>query len=261
MEELIILASGSKANAYLLRDENSYWLFDIGLSAKKLEQCLKSLNIHPQKIKEIFLTHSHLDHCRGVKVFSNKWNIRTITTKNNEPFFKRKNLLPKNHELIEDYKTYIFQKLKIETFLVPHDVDNVAFIITLNEKQIVLATDFGHINFLTAITLDKLKNCHTLLIESNYDYELLINCPKRPVSIKRRILGRYGHLSNADCLELINEIASKKLKNLIIAHISEEANTPELIKENLQKLLIKKRMQEQTKIFITNQDKIIRVPL
>ena len=100
-------------------------------------------------------------------------------------------------------------------------------------KKIALITDFGSI---TNLITDKIKNCHSLLIESNYDLELLKTC-KRPWEIKQRTIGRYGHLSNEECLSLVKKTACLKLKNLIIAHISEEANNKELVKKNFEFIL------------------------
>ena len=106
MDELIVLASGSKANSTLISHNGFYWLFDLGLSCRKLEQILSDLSINPQKIKKIFISHNHLDHCQGAKTFSNKWSIPVLMNENTAGELKRRKKNPKNVVLFKKFTCY-----------------------------------------------------------------------------------------------------------------------------------------------------------
>ncbi len=126
----------------------------------------------------------------------------------------------------------------VETFSIPHDAqDPVGFLLRANGVKIGFATDLGHV---TKLVIDRIRTANALVLEANHDIKLLQECPRRPWSLKQRILGRHGHLSNEAAADCVAEIMSAELRNLYLGHLSRECNRPEIahrvVNERLQKI-------------------------
>ena len=114
----------------------------------------------------------------------------------------------------------------VETFSIPHDAqDPVGFLLRTRRGNIGFATDLGHV---TNLVLDRIRAANVLVLESNHDVKMLQDCPRRPWSLKQRILGRHGHLSNEAAAEAAEQIMSAELRHLYLGHLSRECNRPEL---------------------------------
>jgi len=223
--KFITLASGSKANSTYIESGETRLLFDFGLSCKATESRLEEIGIMPLSLSGIFITHEHRDHCRGLKTFSKKYNVPIYA---NEPTAQ---LLEKDLSAKIKIRRILSEKeinigdLKVQPFSVPHNgAEPLGFTITAKKKKAGILTDCG---FATGLIKQRLKDVDLLLIESNYDEGMLKNS-SYPWSIKQRISGRLGHLSNREAAALIAEIFEGRPAKVILGHISENTNTPEL---------------------------------
>ena len=226
------LASGSKGNSTIIETENINILIDAGLPFSNLS---KRLERSFPKIDVLILTHTHTDHTKGLDSFLKKYSPLLITTENE-----------KEEKLkIYDKKTKL-ENIEIETFKLAHDVPCIGLIIKENEKELVYITDTGYIK---EKTLEKIKNKDMYIIESNYDEEMLTNGTKYPFYLKQRIRSPKGHLSNDDTLRYLKDLIGPKTKFIALAHLSEENNTPEIVKEKFKDLESKKKYKKGENLF------------
>jgi len=213
--EVCVLASGSKGNSTYLKTNKLNILIDLGTTCSYVEDKLKSLNV--EKIDYIFLTHTHIDHVAGLKVFIKKYNPKIFLTKK---MYNELEIEIKNFEFLTT--DFNLDDLKIEIIKTSHDVsDSNGYIFTEENESLVYITDTGYINIKNH---DKLKNKSMYIIESNHDVELLMNS-NRPHYLKQRILGDIGHLSNKDCCNYLKKFVGDKTHDIILIHLSEDNNT------------------------------------
>lgn len=216
--QLSVLASGSKGNSCYIKTNNHNILIDIGLTSLQIEKRLKKLNIEPKNIDIILLTHTHVDHITGLKVFIKKYKPKVFLSKK---MYKELSLPLENYEFLET-------EIKIDTLLieavqVSHDVECNGYILTENNKSIVYITDTGYIH---EKNYQKLSNKEIYVLESNHDVEMLMT-GKYPYHLKQRILSSRGHLSNEETAYYLSKIVGNKTQKIYLAHLSEENNTKE----------------------------------
>ncbi len=220
-----VLASGSKGNCTYIETNNTKVLIDLGMSNLYVEKKLISLGVNPDDINCIFITHTHTDHVAGLKVFIKKHHPKIfLTTK----------MYDELHDILNDYEILedkiVLDDLLVDYFKTSHDTDSVGYIFKNNDKEIVYVTDTGYLNMKN---LKKLNNKDFYIFESNHDIELLMNNPHYPYQIKQRILGDKGHLSNIQCREYLKKIIGDKTKYIVLAHLSEQNNNPNIALDNL----------------------------
>ena len=221
------LYSGSSGNSFVVGTERTNILIDAGVSSRKLEKALDSLLIDPLSINGILITHEHTDHTQGVGIFSNKYNIPVYVNKKTlEAMPKQKQKISENNiHLFEVGDTFYINELKINSFSVPHDAANpCGFNIFKDDKKISIATDVGH---MTNDILNKLEQSNFIMLESNYDPDVLKYAPY-PYHLKNRIAGPTGHLSNEIAGKTISHLMKSGLKGAMLGHLSKESNFPEL---------------------------------
>lgn len=181
------LFSGSSGNSSLIQTDSTKILVDAGQSAKKIADSLINLNINPEEIDAIIITHEHSDHTKGVGVFSKKYN--TPIYANYETWEAMNNIKEKidlNNIKYFDFNKFNIGDLSIHAFPIPHDAANPCGFNIYNEnKKISIATDLGH---LTTQVVDSLSNSSFILLESNYDLNVL-KCSPYPYLLKQRISG------------------------------------------------------------------------
>lgn len=229
-----VLGSGSTGNSILIHTETSGVLIDAGFSNKELTARLESLNVSPSIVKALLITHEHTDHTKGARVFADKLGIPTYTTRETHAFLKLKNNIGSNVTLFSPGSTFQIDSFEIHPFTVPHDaLDPVGFVIRQGEVKIGVATDLGHINNLIS---QRLQDCDAILLECNHDVTMLMNS-ERPLQLKRRILGRHGHLNNEDSIAAFETVITEKCKTLILTHLSGECNCPDMVKKIAQEKL------------------------
>ena len=224
---VISLFSGSDGNCTAVVCGNDTLLIDAGRSARAIGSALDAAGIAADSIRAVFITHEHSDHMKGCRVFSNKYGIKTYMTSLTCSGGLRANLLPERKTLFSTGCAFELCGMRIEAFTVPHDVDTVGFVFRVGDRKLGVATDLGHLNMLAR---QKLHDCAVLVLESNHDKTLLMNSP-RPIQLKRRIIGRHGHLSNDDALDSLSELLTEHTHDLILAHLSGECNNMQLLQK------------------------------
>ena len=225
--ELTILGSGSSGNSALLTTANCRILIDVGFSARQIGRRLKALEVCPENLDAILLTHEHGDHVAGLDVFSRKFKIPIYCNRLTAEHLRGEGIATDGSwTLFSSGSSFTIKDLDVQTFYVPHDaVDPVAFVVSSDHGSVGFLTDLG---FAPKLVRERIRDVHTLVIETNHDERLLQDDPKRPWSVKQRILSRHGHLSNRAAAELVAEIAGDHLERLILSHLSRDCNTREL---------------------------------
>lgn len=250
--KVITLASGSKANSTYIESGETRLIFDFGLSCKATVQRLKEIGIMPMSLSGIFISHEHKDHCRGLKVFSKMYNVPIYA---NEPTARLlENDFTPNIKIrrILSQEAIKIGEIKVHPFSVPHNsADPLGFTISAKKKKAGILTDCG---FATGLIKQRLKGVDLLLIESNYD-EGMLKHSSYPWSIKQRISGRLGHLSNKEAAALIAEIFEGRPAKVILGHISENTNTFELA-DNAVKSALRGNGDSVHQIFSAPRDKL-----
>jgi len=227
----IILGSGSKGNSTLLIGNSKKILIDVGFSYPKMLMNLNALNISSKDIDAIIITHTHKDHIAGLSSFIKKNNIMVYT--NNKMFPELVKLI--NEEVIkvmdDEYSIGEFNILAIHT---SHDAPgSVGFVINDDKSNLVYVTDTGYIN---EKYLKKLVNKETYIFESNHDINMLMTGPY-PYILKQRVLSDKGHLSNELSGNYLNQIIGDKTKRIVLAHLSEINNTPEIALKTVKSII------------------------
>lgn len=239
------LYSGSSGNSFLIGTENTNILVDAGVSSKKIEQALNSLNVDPCSISGILVTHEHSDHVQGLGTFSKKFDIPVyVNFETLDAMPKQKEKLNiKNINLFQVGNTFYINDLKIASFSIPHDAVNpCGFNIYKNNKKISIATDIGH---MTNSILENLEKSSFIMLESNYDPEVL-KCSPYPYYLKTRIAGPNGHLPNEMAGKTISHLLKYGLEGAMLGHLSKESNFPELAYKTVVDELISNNYNENS---------------
>lgn len=242
--QFTILGSGSAGNCAYVETAETRILVDAGFSPLQIRKRLASIGKTPENLSAIILTHEHSDHIVGllgmadkfqIPIFCNRgtqdgtiWALKTkLESKKNAPSDSTAHL--KQHldwQLFETGASFEIGDVGIETYSIPHDAqDPVGFIIRTSVGTIGFATDLGHV---TKLVMERIRRTNILVLESNHDIKMLQNCPRRSWALKQRILGRHGHISNVTAAETVAQIMSGELRQLYLAHLSRECNTPEI---------------------------------
>ncbi|MDD5260226.1 MAG: MBL fold metallo-hydrolase [Methylacidiphilales bacterium] len=221
-----ILASGSSGNCTLLETPGASVLIDAGLSGKRIVERLGLLGKRLEDVSAVLLTHEHSDHVSGLPVLANRYQIPVYANKLTSEYL---------HPLVPKYKGWrIFETgsvidlgfMQVETFSIPHDAyDPVGFVVHAGGFAAGFLTDLG---YATRLAVERVKHTDVLLLEANYDLNLLRNDPRRPWAVKQRIMARHGHLSNEAAAGVVEQVISARLKHLFLGHLSEDCNTHEL---------------------------------
>ena len=219
-----ILASGSKGNACYVETNGARVLIDAGLSCREIERRLMTVGVPAEKLDAVVLTHEHSDHMRGVGPLARRYNLPVYTNSGTlEKGLKTLGNIPKPR-LIQTGGSLAINDLSIETFTKCHDAaDPIGIVLSSDGVRIGLATDLGRI---TKLAEERLKACNALIVEFNYDLDMLDDGPY-PLDLKRRIKGSDGHLSNQQGGELLTAVSHSDLKSVVLAHLSETNNNPE----------------------------------
>ncbi len=229
--KIISLYSGSKGNSTLISAGGANILIDAGKSALRLTKALAQVGLTPADIDAIFITHEHSDHISALENLLKKHPIPVhITERSAQKLISLG--LPHVTENIITHTPLFNEQIKglcVSSFPTPHDsMSSVGYHISFEEngkrREIGFATDIGYV---TDEILAGLMGCESVVLEANHDVEMLKN-GSYPYDLKKRILGRRGHLCNTDCALLSAKLVESGTKNILLAHISEENNTPEL---------------------------------
>lgn len=228
-----VLASGSKGNVTYITSGTTQILVDIGITTRNLEQKLTEIEVKPNQINGILLTHTHSDHIQGLKSFIKKYPVKIyLSSKMYNEISKTIQLF--NYEIIENECE--IDNILVKVIKLSHDTDDSnGYILEANNNSLVYITDTGYIH---KRNYELLKNKNAYIIESNHDINLLMN-GRYPYHIKQRILGDRGHLSNIDCANYLTKFVGDKTKCIILIHLSDENNNPDIAIETVETQLKK----------------------
>ena len=243
--KVVVLSSGSKGNTTYVECGNTKILIDMGNTCKYVVSKLMGIGINAEDIDAIFITHTHVDHVKGLKVFLKKYGTKVYFTKEMQNELEYID----NYNLIDSDKV-ILKDLLLNVIKTSHDVaDSVGYVIEGDNKGIVYITDTGYIN---NKYFSLLNNREVYILESNHDIEMLNNGPYS-FQLRQRILGDKGHLSNYDCSRYLSSFIGDKTDVIVLAHLSEENNTRELAYDTLIKRFDEDNRSVR-KIIIAKQD-------
>jgi phosphoribosyl 1,2-cyclic phosphodiesterase len=219
------LNSGSNANCYYIGNDKEAVLIDAGLSCRETEKRMKRLGLDIASVKAVFISHEHADHIAGLPVLSKKYRL---------PVYITNNTLRNCGFEIEKELVYSFTRnepvsigeLSVIPFIKSHDAEDPhSFIISGNAVHIGVITDIG---YACKHVIKHFKLCDAVFLESNY-CEQMLQDGSYPVHLKRRISSRKGHLSNDQALELFLKHKPQNLQLLILSHLSQNNNRPEIV--------------------------------
>lgn len=229
--QAVVLASGSKGNAVLVEMDGVKVLVDAGISATRIKKALASCGIEPGELAGLLITHEHRDHIAGLTTLSKWYHLPIYGRRDTLAALSCAVTVPESL-LSPVQETFSLGGLKIECFSTSHDAaDPVGWRIT-GRECFVLATDLG---FVTSSVQEALEGADILVLEANYDPELLEH-GSYPWPLKRRIMSNRGHLANADAAWALARLKEKP-GQVVLAHLSEENNRPELAEETVRKIL------------------------
>lgn len=230
--EFSVLGSGSSGNASLVRSSGTAILVDAGISCRQLSLRLESLGQDPAALDAILLTHEHSDHTRGLPILCRRHpGIPVYASRMTRRIVEEKLDHPPEWRVIPAGGSFALGEFEISSFPVPHDaIDPLGFVLRKGPTRLGMLTDAGHV---TRTIRRRLVGCHGLFIEANYDPELLEADVRRPWSVKQRIMGLHGHLSNEQAAELIRELLHEDLQHLVCGHLSSDCNTAGKVTEAL----------------------------
>ncbi len=225
-----VLSSGSKANCTYLEAAGVRLLIDCGLSGLQTERRLSSLGIDPATLDAILVTHEHSDHLHGVHTLSRKYRLPVYANKATAQFLK-----PLFNTInFQSGEPFSIKEVRVAPFSITHDAsDPVGFTFLAEGFKFVQVTDLGKV---TPLVRDAATNCNAIVLESNHDPVMLSECGY-PWELKQRIASTHGHLSNHEAGSLLAEVMHPELSHVVLAHLSENSNTPDLAERTVRGLI------------------------
>ncbi len=225
-----VLGSGSRGNSILLETSETRILIDAGFSGRQIERRLDALEVEPGSITALVITHEHRDHTQGMGIYARRWKVPIHIARATANSCA--DLLSGDEEVhhYEAKRPFDLGDLRVEPFLTVHDaIDPIG--VTVRQRtsglKVGIATDLGTP---TVSVRHALQRCDLLILEANHD-ELMLRTGPYPWLLKARIASRHGHLSNRASAELGAELLHDGLGGVILAHLSQECNEPELAAE------------------------------
>lgn len=225
-----VLGSGSGGNATLVEAGRTRILVDAGFSRRDLVRRMEQVGVAAEGLDGIVVTHDHGDHTRGIGVMARRHGVPVYLTPRTRQACRR---LLRGDEDVRDYhggRAFEIGQLRVDPFLTIHDAADpvaVAVVDSVTGTRLGVATDMGRP---TAHVRHALSACDFLVLEANHDEVLLREAPY-PWSVKGRIASSHGHLSNHAAARLVTELAHPRLAGVLLAHLSNESNDPELARE------------------------------
>ena len=234
-----MLGSGSAGNSALVATDHCRILVDGGLSARQLVLRLEQCGVTPEQLDGVLLTHEHGDHVCGLEVLCRRFAVPIYCNALTAEAIRGGGSLGR-HRSWRVFRTgsdFSICDIVVQSFPVPHDaVDPVGFAFHAGARGLGFITDLG---YATKMLVERLREVHTLVIETNHDEKLLQNDTHRPWPVKQRIQSRHGHLSNAAAANVIEQLLPGKIERVVLGHLSRDCNTPALATGTIRALLEK----------------------
>ncbi|MDO5703025.1 MAG: MBL fold metallo-hydrolase [Lachnospiraceae bacterium] len=228
------IASGSSGNCIYAGSSETSVLIDAGLSGKKIEEGLNSIDLTTADMDGILVTHEHADHIKGLGVLARRHGLPVYATEGTVCALREMrsvgNIPDSLIRVVKADESLSIGDLKVEPFSISHDAaEPVGYRIGHNGKTAAVATDLG---CFSEYIVDRLQNLDVLLIEANHDVRML-EAGSYPYYLKRRILGERGHLSNESAGRLLGRVLHEGIREIFLGHLSRENNFEELAFETV----------------------------
>ena len=228
-----VLGSGSEGNATLAYTDDTALLLDAGFTAKELERRLEAVGFDPERLTGILITHEHGDHLRGATVFARRYKLPVFMTAGTAVAVDDKLIDSGLLRAVTPGEPFMIGDIGVDPFSVPHDVaEPVAYMLEAGGRRLVNLTDFG---VPTARIVGKLSQAHMAIVESNHELEMLKIGPY-PMQLKQRIMGDKGHISNDQCIEMLDAAGGAELRTVVFAHLSKINNSPDNVRKSAELL-------------------------
>ncbi|HEY0373042.1 MAG TPA: MBL fold metallo-hydrolase [Thermoanaerobaculia bacterium] len=228
------LSSGSAGNAYWFESDGTAILVDAGIGPRDTKKRLETLGCDIERLSAIVVTHEHYDHIRGAEKIARKYEV---------PIYLTKGTLDASNIDTTDLKLVVFQndttfpigELQVHACKTIHDAaDPSSFVVEARDgTRVGIASDLGYVN---REVLTHLSGCDNLFFESNHDLDML-RMGSYPWSLKRRIMSRFGHLSNDDSMHAVQRLLGADLKTLCMIHLSQKNNHESIVRDMCTRLL------------------------
>ncbi len=219
------LASGSSGNSYYIQCSEGAVLIDAGLSGKRIERNILAAGGDPARVKGVIVTHDHHDHAAGAGILQRRFGWKLWMTGGTRDAAAAS----LGKVVVDEIRPGVGLNaagFAFDFFATPHDGAEPVIVAAMrNGRRCGFFTDLGHC---FGGLRDRLAELDFVFLESNYDPDLLRNNPRYPAPLKKRIAGEHGHISNQECAELVLGLAGERLRRVVLAHLSQENNLPEL---------------------------------
>lgn len=232
--KLCAIASGSSGNCTFVGSEHTSILVDAGVSGKRIENGLCNIEVKPDELQGILVTHEHMDHIQGLGVLARRHHVPIYgTAETINSILRMKNIGKIPEELLHYVRpdeAFLINDITVEPFSTSHDASNpVCYTLSAGGHKVGMATDLGKFD---DYIISKLTGSDILLLEANHDENMLM-VGAYPYYLKQRIVGERGHLSNEHSAKLISRLFHEGLKFITLAHLSKENNYEELAYETV----------------------------
>lgn len=240
-----LCCSGSKGNSFVLQDNDCTVVIDCGSTRKYLESSYREFGISVHDVDACLITHQHVDHIGQIQMFKHRPIYASTPIKDIH-----------NVHLIEPFVPFTVKSLRITALPLSHDAEKtMGYVIQNDVEKLVYITDTGYLN---ENYYEYLIDADYIILESNHDLKMLMDS-KRPHFVKQRIFSDNGHLCNENCAEVLTNIVTDKTKEIILAHISDEANTRQkALKINVEALMKKPNLNKNLVIVASEQFTMIQ---
>lgn len=233
-----VLCSGSTGNAIYVESEEAKVLIDAGVSGKQIAAAMEEIGVTAEGLDALLVTHEHSDHVKGVGVMARKYkNLPVYATAGTWAGMEKYvgDIAVEQQHIFAIQDSLSFGDLKIEPFPISHDArEPVGFNFFQNETKLTLATDLGYVSDRVKTAI---QGADAYIFESNHDVEMLRVGP-HPWTVKKRILGDKGHLSNEMAGDALTEVLSGDSKDVYLAHLSPDNNMPEIAEITVRGILM-----------------------
>lgn len=242
------LGSGSRGNATLIEHAGTRLLLDCGFAARETERRLRQLQVEPDTLDAILVTHEHQDHIRGVGPLARRYRLPVWITHGT---YRRERCgeLPDCRLIHSHQPSFEIGAIGVQPYPVPHDArEPVQYVFSAGPHRLGILTDSGMI---TPHIEQVLEGCSALLLEFNHDSVMLANGPYPP-ALQRRVGGRLGHLNNEQSLELLATLDHAGLQRLVVGHVSEKNNHPQRVRD----CILSKMPHLESRLSLTSQAEV-----
>jgi len=231
---LTILGSSSSGNCALLCTESCKVLVDAGFSARRIGEMLAAAGHSLDEIDAIFLTHEHGDHCTGISGLARWPGVKLFANRGTAEAVQRSLRHRPDWQVFETGTRFRFRDLEVESFSIPHDaIEPVGFVFAQGagdllspRRSVAFVTDLG---YAPELVRQRIRDVDVLVLEANHDLRLLQQDTRRPWSVKQRISGRHGHLSNEAARDLMASVDRPAWRHVCLAHLSRDCNSPSAV--------------------------------